>query len=231
MVTDSGAKCAARRSRNQTGARTFLSAATPECSKASGISHASLPPDLAESEQHKSGPLCGLDRNVRAPARLENFSASIFLPCQSLVAAPPRRGSAVCFRLPAGRGFAGLRSLRLDQRLGGAAGGTQCLRDCSASPPAPAAERRRCGATQGTDRDGALGEGLMGGIESERGKLPQAPGGPAAAGRELEPQLCVSHARRALEPGPENRPLAMGAYLSGGESCFAWRPVEGRARF
>ncbi len=49
------------------GARTFLSAASSERSTILNVSGATFHSDTAESEQHKSCPLCGLDRNVRAP--------------------------------------------------------------------------------------------------------------------------------------------------------------------
>src|SRR5205814_4935852 len=49
------------------GARTFLSAASSERPPILIVSRAASDSDVAESEQHKSGPPCGLDRNVRAP--------------------------------------------------------------------------------------------------------------------------------------------------------------------
>jgi membrane protein DedA with SNARE-associated domain len=49
------------------GARTFLSAASSEYATALETTGIVQRPEFAESEQHKSGPLCGLDRNVRAP--------------------------------------------------------------------------------------------------------------------------------------------------------------------
>ena len=57
------------------GARTFLSEAMFVMKRRRGFSETGPGLGVAESEQHKSGPLCGLDRNVRAPARLTIHAA------------------------------------------------------------------------------------------------------------------------------------------------------------
>ena len=74
------------------GARTFLSAASPEHSTIQVGSRAASQSDIAESEQHKSGPLCGLDRNVRAPgpaaaSRSARTVLALWLACLGVIAA------------------------------------------------------------------------------------------------------------------------------------------------
>ena len=61
---------------NSVGARTFLSAASLSVRGLSNFRNALGHSGIAESEQHKSGPPCGLDRNVRAPDPAETCRAA-----------------------------------------------------------------------------------------------------------------------------------------------------------